>query len=78
MMCEGLSADIYTYWRGHPLFPDEPTSNQFFGEAQFEAYRALGWEIASRLTGSDGCASVAEWFQRLADQEAPVPEAVAS
>lgn len=78
MMCEGLSADIYTYWRGHPLFPDEPTSNQFFGEAQFEAYRALGWEIASRLTGSVGCASVAEWFQRLADQEAPVPEAVAS
>src|SRR5690606_21724955 len=49
MMCEGLSADIYTYWRGHPLFPDEPTSNQFFGEAQFEAYRSLGWEIASRL-----------------------------
>jgi len=26
-------------------FPNEPTSNQFFSEAQFEAYRALGYHI---------------------------------
>ena len=26
-------------------FPNDPTSNQFFSEAQFEAYRALGYHI---------------------------------
>lgn len=78
MMCEGLSADIYTYWRGHPLFPDESTANQFFGEAQFEAYRALGWEITSRLIGNTCGETVADWFERLAAQEGPIPDAVAS
>ena len=77
MMCEGLSADIYTYWRGHPLFPDESTANQFFGEAQFEAYRALGWEISSRLIGQADGETVADWFERLAGQETPAPQAAA-
>ncbi|MBI3936879.1 MAG: hypothetical protein HY323_07870, partial [Betaproteobacteria bacterium] len=29
----------------HPEFPDQPTLDQFFDEAQFEAYRALGHQI---------------------------------
>jgi hypothetical protein len=66
MMCQDLSADVYTYWRGHPSFPDESTANQFFGEAQFEAYRALGWESTLRLLGSTPPADVAAWFQALA------------
>ncbi len=64
-MCAGLSADIYSYWRANPDFPDEPTSEQFFDEAQFEAYRALGYEIFARLTGPGAPLSVADWFDAL-------------
>ena len=41
----GLSEDIYGYRRAHESFPDEPTSDQFFDEVQFEAYRELGFQI---------------------------------
>ena len=44
----GLSEDIYGYRRDHESFPDEPTSDQFFDEAQFEAYRELGFQIGRR------------------------------
>jgi predicted acylesterase/phospholipase RssA len=52
MLCEGLSADIYAYWRANPAFPDEPTSEQFFAEPQFEAYRELGAQIVARLVAA--------------------------
>lgn len=42
----GLSADLGSYREEHPEFPDEPTSNQFFDEKQFEAYRELGYQTA--------------------------------
>ncbi|MEM6777997.1 MAG: hypothetical protein AAF670_10100 [Planctomycetota bacterium] len=32
-----------------PKFPDEPTVNQFYNDAQVEAYRNLGFHIANRL-----------------------------
>lgn len=41
-------ADILHYARSHPSFPHEPTSDQFFDEAQFESYRRLGEDIAER------------------------------
>ena len=31
------------YKRRYPAFPHELTGDQFFGEEQFEAYRALGF-----------------------------------
>ena len=65
VLCANLSADIYAYWRAHPAFPDEPTSEQFFDEAQFEAYRALGQQIVAGLIGSNAPATVAQWFERL-------------
>jgi hypothetical protein len=34
--------DIRSYAEANPTFPDESTSEQWFGESQFEAYRALG------------------------------------
>ncbi len=34
--------DIYNYARTSKTFPHEPTSDQWFDEAQFESYRALG------------------------------------
>lgn len=39
------SPDILHYKRTHPAFPHEPTSDQFFDEAQFESYRALGYHV---------------------------------
>lgn len=41
-------ADILHYARSHDCFPHEPTSDQFFDEAQFESYRRLGEDIAQR------------------------------
>jgi hypothetical protein len=42
-------SDIQDYAARHPAFPHEPTSDQFFDEAQFESYRRLGehvgWEV---------------------------------
>src|SRR5262245_41485116 len=35
-------ADVRTYALENPAFPHDTTLNQFFGEAQFESYRALG------------------------------------
>ena len=44
--CKGLDADLYGYKKEHPAYPEEPTSDQFFNEKQFEAYRELGYQIA--------------------------------
>jgi hypothetical protein len=44
-----VSADLYAYRKAHHEFPDEPTSDQFFGEQQFEASRELGYQLSYRL-----------------------------
>lgn len=69
-LCAGLTADIYAYWRAHPSFPDQSTAEQFFDEAQFEAYRALGQQIVAALLGDTAPASIGEWFDRLQDPRA--------
>jgi len=46
-----LSADLYAYRKAHNEFPDEPTSDQFFDEKQFEAYRELGYQTTYRMMG---------------------------
>ncbi len=40
--------DIQHYARTHPSFPHEPTSDQYFDEAQFESYRRLGQDVMNR------------------------------
>ena len=40
---------IMEYKRRYPDFPHEPTTDQFFSEEQFEAYRALGEHIGEAL-----------------------------
>lgn len=42
-------ADLLQYHAAHPHFPQEPTSDQFFDEAQWESYRKLGEHIAEAL-----------------------------
>jgi hypothetical protein len=48
-----LGADVYGYWRTNPDFPNQPTSNQFYGELQFDGYRELGRELMSSVIGGE-------------------------
>jgi hypothetical protein len=52
-----VTGDEYEYVRAYraknPAFPHEPTSDQFFSEEQFEAYRALGYQIGDQLLAND-------------------------
>jgi len=41
--------DVLQYRQQHRAFPQEPTSDQFFDEAQWESYRALGEHIGAEL-----------------------------
>ncbi len=43
-----LPMDVLDYWSRHAEFPHESTANQFFSEAQLEAYRSLGRFCAER------------------------------
>lgn len=43
------AADVCEYQLRHPAFPQEPTADQFFDEAQWESYRRLGLELAMRV-----------------------------
>jgi hypothetical protein len=47
--------DVLHYKRSHDTFPHETTADQFFDEAQFESYRALGSFVMDRVleTGKD-------------------------
>jgi hypothetical protein len=46
--------DVLNYARSHGLFPQEPTVDQYFDEAQWESYRKLGEHIGDHLFGSSG------------------------
>jgi hypothetical protein len=45
-------ADLIEYRAGHSSFPQEPTGDQFFDEAQWESYRKLGQTIGVRLANA--------------------------
>ena len=42
-------SDVLQYAVNHPSFPQEPTTDQFFDEAQWESYRSLGEHIGGKL-----------------------------
>ena len=48
---QNVSADVWQYAIGNESFPQQPTTNQLFGEAQFESYRRLGQTCAHRAFG---------------------------
>ena len=54
LLREHLGADIYGYWRTNPEFPNQPTSNQFYGELQFDSYRELGRQLMAGIVCDDG------------------------
>jgi hypothetical protein len=64
------SSYVLDYRRENPLFPHQTTLDQFFDEAQFEAYRALGQSAGENFLsaefGTESVASVEEWFKGLA------------
>ncbi|MCB1605586.1 MAG: hypothetical protein KDI71_01225, partial [Xanthomonadales bacterium] len=69
LLTAGLGADVYAYARANPAFPNEPTSNQFFDEAQFEAYRRLGYAIIDRLLGERDGIEFGKWIDGLHEAE---------
>jgi hypothetical protein len=46
-----LPVDLVNFKAANPLFPQQPTTDQFFDEAQWESYFRLGAEIGARLDG---------------------------
>jgi hypothetical protein len=44
---------VRSYAARNPVFPHETTGDQWFGESQFEAYRALGFHIISAIDGGN-------------------------
>ncbi|MDO1722006.1 hypothetical protein Q2317_25775, partial [Escherichia coli] len=63
---------IKRYRQDEPEFPHHSTANQFFTEAQFEAYRSLGEHVGDKLftqaiigaVVGENSLSVDEWFKR--------------
>ena len=50
-------ADVRSYATGHPTFPHESTTDQWFSESQLESYRALGASVTEYIcSGSAGVA----------------------
>ena len=46
--------DVLAYRDMHPEFPDQPTSDQWFDESQFESYRRLGLHAFRSMAGIAG------------------------
>jgi len=46
-----LPVHVAAYLRENPNFPHQTTIDQFFDDAQFESYRALGFQIADAAAG---------------------------
>jgi len=59
-------ADVKNYESANPDFPQEPTSDQWFSESQFESYRRLGMFSIEEIAGTDDPLSVPELFRRAA------------
>jgi hypothetical protein len=64
------SMDIKNFAALHPVFPHDPTGNQFFDEDRFESYRALGYHSIMSFAGSlhdadawDLCAAISRGSQ---------------
>jgi hypothetical protein len=61
---------VRDYRQRNPTFPHETTADQFFSEAQFEAYRALGEHIGDdlfqpELIGRRDSISLTRWFDAM-------------
>ena len=48
-LIDQVPLDVLNYRRQHPTFPQEPTGDQFYDEAQWKSYRKLGLTTARRV-----------------------------
>ncbi|WP_268800779.1 patatin-like phospholipase domain-containing protein [Pseudomonas huanghezhanensis] len=48
-MCHGASVDLVNFKADNPLFPQEPTTDQSFSEAQWESYFQLGQTLGCNI-----------------------------
>ena len=67
LLAEGLPlpADVLSYSRASETFPHEPTSDQWFTEAQFESYRSLGYHMARQLGGGGRFEDIPALFEAV-------------
>jgi patatin-like phospholipase len=70
LMRTRLGADVYGYWRTNPDFPDQPTSDQFYGELQFDSYRELGRQLMGNVLG-ESAGDVEKLFARWRSASPP-------
>jgi hypothetical protein len=49
VLWDGVPMDLAVFREKDHQFPQHPTANQLFSGEQFDAYRALGWEVAVAL-----------------------------
>ncbi|MBF0335991.1 MAG: hypothetical protein HQL40_20540 [Alphaproteobacteria bacterium] len=54
-LTKDLPADLYAYRAANAAFPHESTADQFFDEAQFEAYRELGYQLGKAVRTELAC-----------------------
>jgi Patatin-like phospholipase len=55
---KGLGLAALGYKAGNPDFPDQTTADQFFDDAQFEAYRILGYSVGEAVLTDDNCRDI--------------------
>ncbi len=48
-MCQGVPVDLVNFKADNPLFPQEPTTDQMFSEAQWESYFQLGKTLGAQI-----------------------------
>jgi len=60
-----LPYDVFSYSRAPTEFPHEPTTDQWFSEAQFESYRALGQHLAKQLGGGQSFPDLPAFFKAV-------------
>jgi len=69
----GEPADVVAYAQRSRAFPQEPTSDQWFSESQFESYRRLGlWEVET-IVGAGVAADLTDLVRRAQRHVQTVP-----
>ncbi len=70
--------DVVSYRSAHPTFPHESTANQWFTDAQFESYRALGFHSVQAALADESEHGLGRLAARLLTRQVQVQAATAS
>ncbi|MBP7147081.1 MAG: hypothetical protein KBD01_06020 [Acidobacteria bacterium] len=77
-LCDREPRDILHYAGTHPAYPHESTADQWFDEAQFECYRALGAHVLDSVFDPDDTPRTLREFARRLEEYVkrgrPTPE----